>query len=810
MASEKVKHDDLFEDPFGPEIIKAENYSKALDGVIERLKKIAATSGKAIKANEGKSIDELVKLTNEYDKLNNIEKQLLITEQKKLNIMKQTELAQQKEAVELEKAKILKQEQIKKNRELAKEQLNLAKNTNTWTSALASFQQKFNTLGNIIGGFALQIGSVAANAVQSFFSNSLKSFRDAEVAAKKLEFAVKNIANGNDGAVDTLIKQSEQLQKTSIFSDDEIQKSQTALLQYGLTTAQVEKLIPKILDLASAQGIDLSTATDNVISGINGQVRALKDAGIRFEDTGSKTDNLAILMEKLDKFSGSAALSLNTSAGAAQNLDNRIGDLQEKLGGLIDQIKNELKAAAVDLFDFFSGNFDPRKSSTVLKIEESFAKQTKAFTDGIRKQVESGAIQLSTAYEEVFKQFNEAIRISNESNDIAVKKNFSLRATQLKQFMDELVKINKDGNNRIEDDSTNSTDNLINNAKTKKDKTLKLEEEEKDERLKIQDEYFKQTQKILKEIEDEEKKNAEEKLKLERQRRQELEMQLQQEKELRDERILAEEKFREEQEKEEFQSKVELIDKINNAYFDGIEKRLQKEQESLDKEISEIDNAIQIQQELANKGLENTLAFEEKRRAEALAKQAELEERRQKQEQAKQLASLFLELLKDFAKDGDSNAAGKAFAQTILAKTLSDVIAGSFADGVEDFKGKGTETSDSNLIRFSKGESVITAKGTRENPGLATAMNMGKDAVQDWMFKNVYLPNMPTLHDKNIEEQTNTALIHVLHNDIKSLEKTIRDKKELVFDIDKITGQLIKNEIEAGKRRIFYLEKRRF
>ena len=36
-----------------------------------------------------------------------------------------------------------------------------------------------------------------------------------------------------------------------------------------------------------------------------------------------------------------------------------------------------------------------------------------------------------------------------------------------------------------------------------------------------------------------------------------------------------------------------------------------------------------------------------------------------------------------------------------------------FKKGVIDFQGKGTETSDSNLVMISKGESVMTAKETR-------------------------------------------------------------------------------------------------
>ena len=49
----------------------------------------------------------------------------------------------------------------------------------------------------------------------------------------------------------------------------------------------------------------------------------------------------------------------------------------------------------------------------------------------------------------------------------------------------------------------------------------------------------------------------------------------------------------------------------------------------------------------------------------------------------------------------------------------------SFADGVVDYKGKGSTTSDSNLVRISRGESVITAAATQKYAPMLMAMNKG-------------------------------------------------------------------------------------
>ena len=53
-----------------------------------------------------------------------------------------------------------------------------------------------------------------------------------------------------------------------------------------------------------------------------------------------------------------------------------------------------------------------------------------------------------------------------------------------------------------------------------------------------------------------------------------------------------------------------------------------------------------------------------------------------------------------------------------------------FKDGVVNFQGKGTETSDSNDVRISKGETIVPAKATKNNLGLLTyIVKTGKNAI---------------------------------------------------------------------------------
>lgn len=66
---------------------------------------------------------------------------------------------------------------------------------------------------------------------------------------------------------------------------------------------------------------------------------------------------------------------------------------------------------------------------------------------------------------------------------------------------------------------------------------------------------------------------------------------------------------------------------------------------------------------------------------------------------------------------------------TISSLTKSQQLQG-FKDGVVDFEGEGTGTSDSNIVRISRGESVMTEKATKRYKGMLEAMNDGTFMVQ--------------------------------------------------------------------------------
>lgn len=206
-----------------------------------------------------------------------------------------------------------------------------------------------------------------------------------------------------------------------------------------------------------------------------------------------------------------------------------------------------------------------------------------------------------------------------------------------------------------------------------------------------------------------------------------------------------------------------------NLTLEKINEQKQAEINALDEVIAKRESNVNKQQDLAEKGLTNQLAFEQQKLDEAEAERARLQREQEKREKRIAFYKAFaaaLESAKDTGNFGSASA--EALAQVLIAET----IAGAFKDGVENLQGEGTSTSDSILARLSKGESVLTAKGTSEFAGLPTAINNGEG--REWIYKNI-LPEMIASQDKNVTVVTDNKLI----SEIQDLKKVIKNKTEV-------------------------------
>ena len=132
-----------------------------------------------------------------------------------------------------------------------------------------------------------------------------------------------------------------QLQNSSTYGDDAALSTLAYLTSLTrLDKEGLKKATQASLDLASALGIDLQSATTLVAKAANGNISAFQRYGISIDEGTTSTETFANTLQALEsQFGGAASQKLNTYSGAVQGLSNSYGDLFEPIGDVI--VKNE-------------------------------------------------------------------------------------------------------------------------------------------------------------------------------------------------------------------------------------------------------------------------------------------------------------------------------------------------------------------------------------------------------------------------------------------------------------------------------------
>jgi hypothetical protein len=225
--------------------------------------------------------------------------------------------------------------------------------------ASSTAKKAFGSIGDSVA--SIGAGIVAAFSIQqiiAFGKEAINEFSKAEDASNKLAFSIKKIGGEGDAAFKELITQAEKLSNISIFDKTDILNAQALQAQFGLTSDEIKKLTPQILDLASVTGQDLASATNIAIDAIRGRMSPeLKRAGIQFQDTGKELSNFNELTKQLEKIQGATAEAVNSTSGSLKNQEKEISNLKEQIGEKLAPVFVKLKLAVVDaaknIVDFF-------------------------------------------------------------------------------------------------------------------------------------------------------------------------------------------------------------------------------------------------------------------------------------------------------------------------------------------------------------------------------------------------------------------------------------------------------------------------
>jgi hypothetical protein len=184
------------------------------------------------------------------------------------------------------------------------------------------------------------------------FSTVVNLVKEGITAFDEQAKSVDNLTRKMDGsaeAVGRLQAQAQKLSGITLFTDNEILKAQDILSTYADTEAQIEKLTPIILDYATDTKQSLEQAAETIGVALTQEAGALEDLGVKFDESASKADRLAIIQDVLkEKTAGAAQTAAEAGTGPLQKLGNIFKELFERVGGLVVSLTDLFKPA-IDL-----------------------------------------------------------------------------------------------------------------------------------------------------------------------------------------------------------------------------------------------------------------------------------------------------------------------------------------------------------------------------------------------------------------------------------------------------------------------------
>lgn len=660
------------------------------------------------------------------------------------------------------------------------------RNVGNYSEALKGFGSSVN---NILGAAGISVG---LSAGVQFLKDSFAEFANAEKATKDLKFALTNVGGEGAEALEKLTNQADALEESlGLFESEDIQVLQKELVNLGASSSQIEALTPKILDLAKATGKDLGEATDIAIKAINGQTKGLKSVGLEFEDTGNKTENYNILLEKLDKFQGAAAASADTLEGKQQRLSIVWGNAKEAVG---EFITNGL-VALIDQYDVLIG----KQSEVELGLKLISRKQIDEFKNDFKKYGAKGEIETAirgaqVRVEELLAQSKRPdadLEKVNEqlSRELATINNYK---TAYKEFLNELNKPKPKGLGLTDSKTTYKKEKE--GTGTYEEAILRQQEELLKEQELLDFEYDKAKKERDQQQRDEDfaaaQKEADRLLALEE-----------------DERKKKEEADKKEAERLKKQREQELKDlfEVTSKALDIAEKEIKDKeklrQDALDREIEQRDSNIEEQKRRAEQGLSNTLAFEEKALKDAEAKKEEENKKALKREKA---LTFFKLLSANAEKDPNS-----ALQKTITEMLLGEAIAGAFFKGTEkvedDLKGNKVHNGrDGYVVAVDGSERVLTGEqnkliGNMSNEDLA---KLAHDYNNNKLLPNYMLnEGVNTSVSENIYASMQLSQMVKMNERLESVEEAIKNKPVSNTSFDNL-GYIIREEIRNGLKTI--------
>jgi hypothetical protein len=184
------------------------------------------------------------------------------------------------------------------------------------TKSVQDHQATFRKASMMMAGAAAVFGGALFAAT--------RAEREQQLAVASLSKALDNVGVEYETVREDVEAATAALQRKTNFGDEDQIKALATLVQLTGDYEKSVEVLPAVLDLAAARGMDLSSAATLVGRAVNGETGALTRYGVKLDETA---DSTAVLTGINEKFGGQA----EALADPVIQLGNSFGDLLESL-----------------------------------------------------------------------------------------------------------------------------------------------------------------------------------------------------------------------------------------------------------------------------------------------------------------------------------------------------------------------------------------------------------------------------------------------------------------------------------------------
>ena len=248
----------------------------------------------------------------------------------------------------------------------------IQKDMRSFANTAEKTTKRANTSADMYGKTIKKLGMMFA---ATFSVAMLKKWGEESIRLYKVQIEAEALLESALGRrSEELLKFASAMQEVTTFGDEQIIQSEALIANFIKEEDQIKKLMPAIMDLATAKKMNLSAAADLVTKSVASSTNAMTRYGIEIVGAAGSVERIDSAVQNLTKaFGGAARAIAQTDVGKLDQVKNLIGDVAEDFGERLVPAQyawNKLLLTAITAANELMGVLFPEKNKPGEQIKE--------------------------------------------------------------------------------------------------------------------------------------------------------------------------------------------------------------------------------------------------------------------------------------------------------------------------------------------------------------------------------------------------------------------------------------------------------